>query len=306
MPADRLSELPSGVKRRCKEPAGARILIRCDSSKLGLKVTPANKGNQRGFDVYLDGRFYKSVSAEEPDVETTLVLFQNLERKLREIMIYLPYHQELLIKGVGLDSDTKFDTPAHAFAKELPVVFYGSSVCQGVGAAKPGMSYEAIVCRQLNLDFINLGFGGAGKAEPVVVEFVNSIPACCYILDLGKSYGMQGIEPYRDMLAAIRKAHPGVPIICMTPITSSRELNDPSYAQRSLHDRTVMRDAAVSFMNAGEKHVYLLEGTDLLSFEEHDGLSRDGVHPSDHGYGLIAQKLLPVLKQALAVAKEQP
>jgi lysophospholipase L1-like esterase len=300
MPRGQFDALPNGVKRQSRHPTGGRILIKCDTTKLGLRVLPMNKGSLKGFDVYIDGRFFKSAIAEEPKVETELVCFNDLEKKEREIVIYLPYHQEILVKGVGVDEKTKFSVPEHKFTRPLPIVFYGSSVCQGSGALKPGMTYEAILARALNLDFINLGFGGAGKAEENVVRLVNSIPACCYVFDLGKSYGMQDLTAFKRMLQTVRKSHPGVPLICMTPITSAREVFSQSYSNRSVHTRTVMRDATNEFMKTGEKNVYLLEGTDLLGFEEHDGLSRDGVHPTDYGYSLIAGKLLPVLKKALA------
>jgi lysophospholipase L1-like esterase len=47
--------------------------------------------------------------------------------------------------------------------------------------------------------------------------------------------------------------------------------------------------------------VYLVEGTDLLGFDEHDGLSKDGVHPTDYGYSIIANKLLPPVRKALGL-----
>jgi hypothetical protein len=300
VPKGQFDSLPSGVRRQSRHPTGGRILLKCDTTKLGLKVLPMNKGSLKGFDVYINGRFYKSAAAEEPKVEAELVLFTDLDRKEREIVIYLPYHQEVLIKGIGVDEDAKFSAPEHQFAGPLPMVFYGSSVCQGSGALKPGMTYEAILGRELNVDFINLGFGGAGKAEGNVVQLVNSIPACCYVFDLGKSYGMQDLTAFKKMLETVRKSHPKTPLICMTPITSSREVFSESYSSRSVHTRTVMRDAVTEFTKSGEKNVWLLEGTDLLGFAEHDGLSRDGVHPTDYGYSLIAKKLLPILKQALA------
>ena len=34
------------------------------------------------------------------------------------------------------------------------------------------MSYQAILGRQLNLDFVNLGFSGNGKGEPAVAKMV--------------------------------------------------------------------------------------------------------------------------------------
>ncbi len=301
MPKAQFESLPKGVRGRSRCPSGGRILLKCDTSQLGLKVVPQNKGALKGFDVYVNGRFVKSAVAEEPKVETEVVLFTELDRKEKEIVIYLPYHQDVRIRAVGVDKDTKFSTPVHQFARTQPVVFYGSSVCQGNGALKPGMTYPAKLCRDLNLDFVNLGFGGAGKAEPNVVDLVNSISACCYIFDLGKSYGMQDPTAFRQMLQTIRKSHPNVPLICITPITSSREVYSQAYANRSRHTRDVMREATKGFIQSGQKAVYLLEGTDLLGFDEQDGLSKDGVHPTDYGYSIIAGKLLPVMKKALGL-----
>jgi hypothetical protein len=299
MPKSQFDSLPKGVRARARCPSGGRILLKCDTSQLGLKVLPQNKGALKGFDVYVNGRFLRSAVAEEPKVETEVVLFTDLDRKEKDIVIYLPYHQGILIRGIGVDKDTRFSAPEHHFAGPQPVVFYGSSVCQGNGALKPGMTYPAKLCRDLNLDFVNLGFGGAGKAEPNVVDLVNSIPASCYIFDLGKSYGMQDATAFRKMLETVRKSHPQTPLICLTPITSAREVYSQAYADRSRHTRDVMRQAVNEFVQSGGKGIVLLEGTNLLGFTEHDGLSRDGVHPTDYGYSIIASKLLPVVKKAL-------
>jgi hypothetical protein len=301
MPKAQFDSLPKGVRARSRCPSGGRILLKCDTSQLGLKVLPLNKGALKGFDVYVNGRFVRSAVAEEPKVETEVVLFKELDRKEKEIVIYLPYHQGILLRAVGVDKDTRFSAPAHQFVRPQPVVFYGSSVCQGNGALKPGMTYPAKLCRDLNLDFVNLGFGGAGKAEPNVVDLVNSIPACCYIFDLGKSYGMQDATAFKKMLQTVRRAHPKAPLICLTPITSAREVYSQTYANRSQHTRDVMRQAVNEFIHSGEKEVILLEGTDLLGFKEHDGLSRDGVHPTDYGYSIIAGKLSPPVRKALGL-----
>lgn len=300
MPESRYNELPNGVKNRCKAPSGGRILIKCNTTSLGLRIRQLSAGGQKGFDVYINDRFFKSVIAESGMVRE-LVLFAGLDRDRKEILIYLPYHQEVVIESVGVDPDTTFEPPEHKYARPLPVVFYGSSVCQGSGASRPGMTYPAIVCRELDLDFINLGFGGAGKAERSVVDLVASIPACCYVFDLGKSYGMQDKSAYKQMLQTVRTRHPGVPIVCITPITSSREVRDAEYSRRSIHTRTVMREAVNELADSGEKRIYLVEGTDLLGFDEHEGLSKDGVHPSDHGFSTIARKLLAVLKKPMGL-----
>jgi lysophospholipase L1-like esterase len=153
----------------------------------------------------------------------------------------------------------------------------------------------------LNLDFVNLGFGGAGKAEANVVDLVSSIPACCYVFDLGKSYGTQHATAFKAMLHTVRRRHPDVPIVAMTPITSTREVKDPSYSELSASTRRIMRNSVNELIKAGEKQLFLVEGEDLIGFKEHDALSRDGVHPSDRGYEIIATKLRPVIIKALGL-----
>jgi lysophospholipase L1-like esterase len=151
----------------------------------------------------------------------------------------------------------------------------------------------------LNLDFVNLGFGGAGKAEANVVELVNSVAGCCYVFDLGKSYGTQDATAFKAMLQAIRRKHPEVLLVVLTPITSTRERQEPAYSERSIHTRRVMRESAIALIQAGDRRILLVEGEDLLGFKEHDLLSRDGVHPAERGYATIAAKLSPILGRAL-------
>jgi hypothetical protein len=301
LPKNSTGNVPKAVTERAKIPSGGRIYMKCTAAKLGLRVQAASKGGGRGFDVYINGSFYRSVSVEETGVDSDVVLYSDFDTSEKEILIYLPSQQSVLVKAVGTDEKAVFRSPEPKFKKELPIVFYGSSVCQGNGASKPGMTYEAIAARELGVDFINLGFGGAGKAEKGVVDLVNSIPACCYIFDLGKSYGMQDKQAFKVMLERVGKSHPGIPVICITPITSATEIYSKSYLERSIHTRTVMRDAAHEVIAAGASNIYIVEGEDLLGFKEHDGLSKDGVHPSDYGYHLIAQKLLPTVSRALGL-----
>lgn len=301
MPAKVMDSLPKGVQARSKCPSGGRVAIKCTTTRLAVLAAAVNGDGLRKFDAYVNGQPCKPAVAKKVGNDTEMVLFQNLDNREKEIVIYLPHLQEVVVKAIGVDPQTRFNAPDHLYARPLPVVFYGSSVCQGSGAVNPGQTYEAILCRDLNLDFINLGFGGAGKAETNVVALVNSIPACCYVFDLGKSYGAQDASAFKAMLLTIRRSHPNIPIIAMTPITSVKEVKEPSYSERSIHTRTVMRDPVNELIHAGDKQLFLVEGEDLLGFKEHAALSKDGVHPSDQGYGIIAKKLSPLLKRALGI-----
>jgi hypothetical protein len=301
MPGQAMESLPKGVQGRSKCPSGGRIVMRSTTSRLALRAAAVKTENVAKFDAYVDGRAFRSATVGKFGAETELMLFEGLGGKEKEIVVYLPHLQEVVVTAIGVDVDAQFRRPEPQYAQPLPVVFYGSSVCQGSGSSSPGQTYAAVVCRNLNLDFVNLGFGGAGKAEADVVELVMSVPACCYVFDLGKSYGAQDATAFKTMLQSIRRKRPEVPLIVLTPITSARELQDPAYSERSIHTRTVMRGPARDIMQAGDGRVFLVEGEDLLGFKEHDALSKDGVHPTERGYAIIAARLSPILNKALGL-----
>jgi lysophospholipase L1-like esterase len=301
MPTREMDSLPNGVQNRSKFPSGGRIVTRCTTTRLAMRATSVSGSGLKAFDVYVNGQPCKSKVSDKNGAESEMVLFEGADDREKEIVIYLPHLQEVVVQAIGVDRETRFTAPEHRYARPLPVVFYGSSVCQGSGAVHPGQTYESILCRELNLDFVNLGFGGAGKAEANVVALVNAIPACCYVFDLGKSYGAQDATAFKAMLQTIRRSHPDTPLIAMTPITSIKEIKEASYSERSIHTRAVMREPVNELIQAGDKRILLVEGEDLLGFKEHDALSKDGVHPSEQGYRIIAAKLAPVLKKALGL-----
>jgi hypothetical protein len=293
--------VPNKVWTKQKAPAGARIRFSSDTSQLKIQVQAisvstksviAATGRNR-IDVYVDGVCYRSVVIGTERIKEYLLL-ENVPPIKKSITIYLPQYQQLKILAIGVDENSEIK-PAPAFKLKKPVVFYGSSVLQGAGASHPAMAYPAIVARKLNLDHINLGFGGGGRAEPQVVNLLNEIDACCFVLDLGKSYGTQDSDVYLEMLKSIRASHPDTPIICITPIFSTRELYQKDYIKLSNHTRQIMRHAANNLIKAGDKNIHLIEGLDLLGPNDADALY-DTVHPSDLGYQKISEILIPKLQ----------
>ena len=87
------------------------------------------------------------------------------------------------------------------------------------------MSYQAILARQLNIDFVNLGFSGNGKGEPAVAKMVGQIDASAFVLDFAQNNPtIESLrEVYEPFLETIRKEHPQTPIVVITAIASSRE-----------------------------------------------------------------------------------
>lgn len=303
LPDRAMAAVPERVASLAHFPGGGRIRFATDTSQLRIKLSVTDVDQRpmaglgtRGLDVYVDGRYWNSVCVGSVG-EDEYTFFEGAERSMREITIYLPLFQELQVVAIGVDEGSVFQTPS-AFTLDRPLVLYGSSIAQGSGTCRPGLTYQAILARQLNLDFVNLGFGGAGRAEPEVVELVAELEACCFLFDLGKSYGRQPKEVYTTMLDTIRDAHPEVPCICMTPIFSSRELYSAEYVDLSEHTRRVMREATTERIDGGDENVFLVEGLDLVTAVDADGFY-EGVHPNALGYTWTADRLRPTVQKSL-------
>ena len=304
LPARSANHLPDAVRKLMRYPDGGRMRFASNSSQLRLRVSAAHltrmgsmsSYGSRGIDAYVDGSYWCSAAVANTGSQD-LTLLQGATRQTRRITVYLPTFQEVQVQAIGLDAGADVGPPT-PFALGKPIVFYGSSIAQGACASRPGMTYEAILARRLNVDFVNLGFSGAGKAEPEVVEFVTQLDACCFVFDLGKSYRRQPADVYGAMLDTIRAAHPDTPMVCVTPIFSTREFFDSSYADLSKYVRDVMTRAAAKRIQAGDAKIHLVDGLDLLGRDDADAF-QEGVHPTDLGFSRIADRLEPLLRKLL-------
>lgn len=297
LPKSAQANVPKAVWNRGLAPAGGRIRLTSNTTRLVIRVQAAREHRKPcHFDTFVNGEYVRSVNAASTQ-RVDLVCFEGKYGKSKDITIYLPHNQEARIFAVGLDAGAEVKAPP-AFARERPLVCYGSSVLQGSGATHPAWTYPAVLARRLNLDFVNLGFGGAGKGEVEVVGLVNQLEACCYVFDLGKSYGAADPERYNRMLYIIRATHPDVPILCVTPIYSTKEENEPEYKKRSEDLRSLMRHAATDRRQAGDKLIFVVEGLELFGPADKDLLA-DPAHPNDAGNARIAQRLAPTIAKAV-------
>jgi lysophospholipase L1-like esterase len=297
LPKRAQANVPKGVWNRAIAPDGGRIRLSCNTTALGIRVQALHEpGKNCFFDAFVDGEYAGSMSPEGTQ-RVDLVMFEHKDLAWKDVTIYLPHRHEVQVFALGLDPEAKLRAPV-AFALKRPIVCYGSSVLQGTGALHPAHTYPAAAARRLNLDFVNLGFGGAGKGEVEVVALVNQLDACCYLFDLGKSYGAPTPERYTRMLDTIRASHTEVPIFCVTPIYSTKEPNEPDYKKRSEDLRSIMRQAATERRQAGDMLMFVVEGLELFG-ESDKALFHDPQHPSDAGNDLIASRLAPVLKKVV-------
>ena len=199
---------------------------------------------------------------------------------------------------IGLDKNAAIEF-ASPFAVGAPVVFYGTSITQGGCASRPGMSYQAILGRQLNLNHVNLGFSGNGKGEAAVARAVAEIDAAAFVLDFAQNNSDVDslAQVYDPFIGILRERHPDTPIVSITPIYAASEATG---SQRNEQMRALIRKVVSRRIAAGDTHLQLVEGTDLLGPSRVDGLV-DGTHPNDLGFQWMAEGLAERLRKVLGL-----
>ena len=261
---------------------------------------------QTGVDLYADGVFRGTAIADhdsKPGVTSEYTYFKEEPRTGREITLYLPLYMPVKVLGIGLDAEAHVQ-PAKPFAVSEPVVFYGTSITQGGCASRSGMSYQAILGRMLNLDYVNLGFSGNGIGEPELARAVASIHASCFVLDFAQNNPtLESLtQAYAPFLEVIRSAHPETPVLVITPIYSAHESWSPDARLEDM--RELIRQVASKRIAAGDRHLEIIEGTDLLGPSRGDGLV-DGTHPNDLGFQWMAEGLAGRIAKILGLKAEQ-
>jgi lysophospholipase L1-like esterase len=314
-----LRRLPERVKDRvspavwslAQHPSGARLRFRTDSTRLGLVAKNPDASTmhhmtsvgQNGFDLYVDGQYRNSAW---PDAKGLIQREWALGEGhlMREVTLYLPLYKAVSIERLVLDPGAMLAAPT-PMARPRPVVFYGSSITQGGCAENPGLSYTAILGRSLNLDFINLGFSGAGLGEPAVAEAVAEIDAEAFVLDY---WANPSPEVYRDTLPGfvdtVRRRHPRTPILVTGPFWFPAEAGSAAIHAQQESKRKTAREFVAARRKAGDREIVFVDGLEMLSRSQSSGLV-DGVHPNSLGFQWCANGLEPQLRRALKLPSKR-
>jgi hypothetical protein len=291
------------------DPTGGRIRFRTDSSSVALRLEWQHGGaspNQQtyghaGVDLYVGNTYWDTAIPDKdaaPGKVYEHVHFKDQPRVMRDITIYLALYASVKVLGIGLNNDAAVEVP-RPFAIARPVVFYGTSITQGGAASRPGMSYQAILGRKLNLDHVNLGFSGNGKGDAEVARAVATIEASAYVLDYGQNNGtVESLaKVYDPFIGILRERRPDTPILCITPIYRA---NEATGSRNNEQMRGLIRNVVSRRIAAGDAHLQLIEGTDLLGPSRADGLV-DGAHPNDLGFHWMAEGLIERLRKVLGL-----
>ncbi len=305
MPKEIADEVSEGVRVLSTCATGGRIRFATDSPYVAVKAVVADMplssnnslGAQSGFSVYADGIFEGNLRPEFANVKSAKdgkYAFASMvyarTSGLRNIEIYTPLYNCVYEIFIGLKEGSVL-SPEKEYSNDLPVVFYGSSITQGGCASHPGNDYVSIVCRRLNLDYINLGFSGNAKGESLMADYLSSLKASAIVLDY--DFNAPDVEwlkaTHYPLYQKIRSAQPDIPIVFMT---RPNFLYDPKNCKPR---REVIYDNYLRAKENGDENVYFIDGETLLGVEDWDLCTVDNCHPNDLGFYRMAEKVQEVL-----------
>lgn len=306
MPFDVADKINDGTRWAHKHATGGRVRFVTDSPYIAvhLKISGASKmphfafTGSIGCDLYSGTRYFGTFI---PPVNVTTE-YENVvdipDVAEREYTINMPLYSNVEKMYVGIKEGSTLKT-ASGYKITKPIVYYGSSITHGGCASRPGNAYPSIISRELDCDFINLGFSGNARAEDEMAEYISRLDMTAFVYDY--DHNAPTLEHYKNtherMFKIIREANPDLPIIMMT--------RPKYYISPNHEDETerlkVMLNTYNNAIAAGDKNVYYIKGTDLLIDLLRESALVDNCHPNDAGFASMAYVVGNKLKEILGI-----
>lgn len=210
----------------------------------------------------------------------------------REYTVNMPLYSETDKIYIGIKEGSTLNA-APDYKTEKPIVYYGSSITQGGCASRPGNAYQSIISRELDANFINLGFSGSAFAEEKMAEYIAGLDMSVFVYDY--DHNAPNLEHYKNthekFFKIIREKNPDLPILMMTRPKYYLDEDEQARLQ-------VMLNTYNSAIAAGDKNVYCIKGPDLIEAVRESALV-DGGHPNDSGFVSMANVVGNKLKEIL-------
>ena len=297
MPEEVAKTVSEGVYILHTNTAGGRVRFVTDSPYIVINASMDGLGKMShfpltgsaGFDMYVENRYTKTFVPPFDISDGYESVFDFEDSKEREITIDFPLYSNVINLYIGLKENAVIKE-AKPYKNAKPIVYYGSSITQGGCASTPGMSYQAIISRNFDYDYINLGFSGNAKAEDEMIEYIKNLDMSLFVYDY--DHNAPTVEhlqnTHEKMFKAIREKHPDLPIIMMS--RPKYFLNEEEVIRRNIIETTY--NNAVS---AGDKNVYFIDGKALTKLCKDMG-TVDNSHPTDFGFASMAEALTKVIE----------
>ena len=297
-PTGYLPPFTDGLANRAAMAAGIRAAWRSDGGTLVLDGHGAE--DCAPYDVLINGeRTHRlpAIGAHRYVLELTGLAPHSL------VQLWLPHYGDLTINQATLGGES-----VTSVGEEGPRwITYGSSITHCQQADGPTQTWPTLVARDNGWRLTNLGLAGECQLDPIAAETIAQTPADLISLCVGinsynaavfseRSYG----PALQGFLKAVRRAHPAVPLVVITPVLSLPREDKVNAVGWTLADYRQATADVVRYLQAqGDSRLHLVDGATVLTAQEALDRLPDTLHPDTEGYALMAQRLSPALAAAL-------
>lgn len=308
MPQEIADQVSQGVAFLNSNTAGGHVRFRTNSKFIGIHAVMNNVPlmphitlvGQSGFDLYR-----KKEEAETEQYYHSYIPPMGMQTgysapfctdgAMADYTINFPLYDGVKELYVALKKDAVIMEPT-PYRHPVPVVYYGSSITQGGCASRPGNSYQAIISRRLDVDYVNLGFSGNGKAEALMAEYISGLKMSIFVSDYDHNAPDEAYlrATHLPLYRTIRAKQPELPIVILSApdILFSRK----AHQER----REIIRKTYQTAIAEGDKNVYFIDGEELFAGEDWDSCTVDGTHPNDLGFYRMAMRIGKEISKILA------
>jgi len=318
MPEEVAEKVSEGVQGLNFHTAGGRVRFVTDSNVLAVRscfpsfsfmhlMSPTGTS---GFDVYITEngkerflgiiRPFGAPEMTPHDFGDGTVGMLGLPKGRKQLTINMPIHNRMDKLYIGLAEGSTLEKSAD-YKFEKPVLYYGSSITQGMCASRPGMAYEAQISRELDCNFVNLGFAGKCLGEPAMADYIASLDPSVFVYDYdhNSTRHQHYLDTHEALYKKFRAAHPSTPVI----FVGRPDFWLKGYLNAPLPEtnREVLYATYQKAFERGEK-VYYVDGYSLFDGEDREECTMDLVHPNDLGMYRMANNIARYVRLALTEA----
>lgn len=305
-----------GVWKLHRNTSGGRVRFRTDSGKIAIRAFMPDKClmphmpflGSSGFDLYEADASAKSWAYRGsfmPPIKRKDCYEAMIElgsTKMRDLLIYFPLYDNVDELWIGLEEDALLQEGG-TYRAVAPMMFYGSSITQGGCASRPGNAYPAMISRNLNCDYINLGFSGSSQGEQISAEYIATQKMSVFVMDYDHNAPTPEhlAKTHEAFFRTIREKQPDLPIIFVSRTDTPKT---PQIAENTLKRWEVIQRTYENALKKGDKNVQLIDGRNIFAQctildVAADSCTVDGVHPNDLGFACMAKTIGDAIKKVI-------
>ncbi len=220
-------------------------------------------------------------------------------RGMREYILYFPLYNEVSRLRLGFDPQATV-AGGKSYAPLAPVVYYGSSITQGGCASRADNCYQALIAKELNVDFVNLGFSGNARAEEAMIEYLAALECSVMVFDYDHNAPTAEFlkATHRRMYELYRKYRPQTPVLFLSKPDVERDAEGKNRAEIVC----CMYEWA---RRSGDERAYYIPGRELFGTENRENCTVDGTHPNDLGFYRMSRVIGKKLAEILSIKRER-